>query len=156
MKIKKDVLVIYASIHKKNTEKIAKEIGKVLDAKVINIQDASKKDVMNADLIGFGSGVYIGRFHKKLISFVKNLTETKGKECFVFSTSGMKRNIFLNRSHIHFKNILKKKEFKVIGEFNCLGYDTYGPLKYIGGVNKGRPNEKDINNAKKFAENIVK
>ncbi len=148
-------LIIYASIHKGNTEKIAKEMGNALNAKVVGIQNLNEEDVVSADLIGFGSGVYIGKFHKRLIDFVKNIPETKGKKCFIFSTSGMKRNVILNRSHNHFKNILKDKGFYVLGDFNCLGHDTYGPLKYIGGVNKGRPNEKDINNAREFALNII-
>ncbi len=147
-------LIIYASIHKGNTEKIAKEVGNVLNAKVVGIQNLNEEDVMSADLVGFGSGVYLSKFHKRLIDFVKNLPEARSKKSFIFSTSGMKRNIILNRSHVHFKNILKKKGFEVVGEFNCLGYDTYGPLKCIGGVNKGRPNEKDIGNAREFAESI--
>jgi len=39
-----------------------------------------------------------------------------------------------------------------VGEFNCLGWDNVGPLKFIGGINKGRPNENDIKKAKEFAK----
>ena len=42
----------------------------------------------------------------------------------------------------------------VVGEFSCRGFDTVGPFKLIGGVNKGRPDERDLENAKKFARGI--
>ncbi len=46
-------------------------------------------------------------------------------------------------------NILKT--FEIIGEFSCLGLDTIGPLKLVGGINKGHPDEKDLDDARKFA-----
>jgi len=147
-------LVVYASIHHKNTEKIAKEIGGVLGAKIINFLDVTKEEIENADLVGFGSGVYLSKFHKGLVGLTKGLPKMDKKKVFLFSTSGMKRNIIFNRSHEHFKNILKKKNFEVVGEFNCLGYDTYSVLKYIGGVNRGRPNKKDLGEARSFALNL--
>ncbi len=155
-KQKKDTLIIYASIHKGNTEKIAERMGDVLGARAISIQNVKEGDVLSANLIGFGSGIYIGKFHKKLIDFVKKLPEVKGKKAFIFSTSGMKRNVAVNWSHNHFKGILEKKGYEVLGDFNCLGYDTYGPLKYVGGKNKGRPNEEDISSAKEFVRSVVK
>ena len=35
------------------------------------------------------------------------------------------------------------------------GHTNYFPLSLFGGVNKGRPNEEDINNAIKFLEETV-
>ncbi len=149
-------LIIYASFHHKNTEKIAKEIGNALGAKVVNFLNVTEEEIKKAELIGFGSGVYLSKFHKGLVKLTESLPKMEGKKAFLFSTSGMRRNMFLNRSHDHFKDILKEKGFEIVGEFNCLGYDTYGPLKYIGGVNKGRPSQKDLEEAKLFARNLVK
>ncbi len=126
---KRKVLIIYASIHKGNTKRIAERMGSVLGARVVSFQDAKKEDIENADLIGFGSGVYLSKFHKGLINLVEALPEMGKKKAFLFSTSGMRRNIILNRSHEHFKKLLREKNFEVVGEFDCLGYDTYGPLK---------------------------
>jgi len=148
------ILIIYASIHKKNTEKIAQEMGNSLDAKVIPFFKVKKEEIEKYDLIGFGSGVYLAKFHKRMINLVKNLPQVKEKKAFIFSTSGIGENILLNRSHSHFRKLLKKKGFQVVGEFNCLGHDTFGPLKYIGGVNKGRPNEEDFRKAREFAEGL--
>ncbi len=148
-------VVIYASVHHKNTEKIAFSIASEIKARAFNFYEARKEDVENADLIGFGSGVYLTRFHKGLIQFVDKLTDGNNKKAFIFSTSGIGKNFLLNRSHMQFRNLLEKKGFKVIDEFYCLGFDTYGPLKYIGGINRGRPNRNDIENAKSFARSLI-
>jgi hypothetical protein len=37
------------------------------------------------------------------------------------------------------------------GEFSCLGFNTSGPLRFVGGKNKEHPNEEDLDNARKFA-----
>ena len=147
-------LIIYASIHHKNTEKIAETIASELQTKAIPFFEAKEEGLQKAKIIGFGSGVYYSKFHKGLIEFVEKLPDMKGKKAFVFSTAGIKKNVILNRSHIRFKKILKEKNFEIIGEFDCLGWDTNGLLEKIGGLNKGRPNEKDLKNAKNFAKKL--
>lgn len=147
-------LIIYASIHHGNTEKIAREMGSVLDARLVKFHDITQEDIEKADIIGFGSGIYFTKFHKRLINLVKGLPEMKRKKAFFFSTSGMKGNNLLNKSHDKFRKILEEKNFKILGDFNCPGYDTYGVLKFIGGIHKGRPNQKDLEEARKFAEFI--
>lgn len=149
-----DALIVYASIHHGNTEKIAREMGPVLDARAIKLSEVEQKDIEKADLVGFGSGVYFSNFHKGLIKLVEDLPEMEDKKAFLFSTSGMKANNVFNRAHDKFKKILKKKKFKVVGEFNCPGYDTYSVLKFVGGIHKNRPNHKDRERARKFAESI--
>jgi len=145
--------IIYASFHHKNTEKIAKAMADVLGTEAVNFIDADQQKIISADLVGFGSGVYFTKFHKGLLSFIKNLPESKGKKAFIFSTAGMKNPLF-NRGNYSARKILGKKGFKVIAEFECLGHDTNGPLKYIGGINKGRPNKDDIKKAEDFAKSL--
>ncbi len=147
------VVIIYASIHHKNTEKIAREINEELNGELIPFSETSEKDVVKADLVGFGSGIYMRKFHNGLIRFIKDLPEMNEKKCFLFSTAGSKSIIF-NRGHKLIKRILKNKNFKVVGEFDCLGYDSFGPLKFFGGVNKGRPNKSDLNDAREFAKKL--
>ena len=147
-------VIIYASLHHKNTEKIAKTMAAVLEAEAIDFVKADKERVVSADLVGFGSGIYFSKFHKGLLKFIEDLPDCKGKKAFIFSTAGMKANPLLNRGHKSTKKTLQKKNFQLVAEFECLGYDTNGPLKYFGGINKGRPNEKDIERAKTFAKNL--
>ncbi len=149
------VIIIYTSIHHGNTEKVAKAIASVLGARLFKSSEVKYKDIEKADLIGFGSGVYLSRFHKNLSDLIKDLPEMRNKKSFLFSTSGIRKNFILNRSHSNFRKILEDKGFKVIGEFDCRGWDTYGPLKLVGGINKGRPNKKDLKKAKKFARSVL-
>jgi flavodoxin len=44
--------------------------------------------------------------------------------------------------------------FSITGEFSCKGWDTVGPLKLFGGINKGRPNEDDLEEARVFARGL--
>ncbi|MFW5888712.1 MAG: flavodoxin, partial [Patescibacteria group bacterium] len=60
----------------------------------------------------------------------------------------------LNIAHGHFKKKLEKKGFRLVGEFNCLGYDTYSLLKAVGGINKNRPDSKDMDKAERFARTL--
>jgi len=46
---------------------------------------------------------------------------------------------------------LRHKGYKVLGDFNCRGFDTVGPLRFLGGLNRGRPNHGDLARAKLFA-----
>lgn len=147
-------IIIYASFHHKNTEKVARAMAVVLGAEAINFIEAGKEKVLAADLIGFGSGIYAARFYKGLISFIGGLPRVRNKKAFVFSTAGVKQNFLLNRGHRSAKKILEKKGFEIIGEFDCLGHDSYGLLKYIGGINKGRPSEQDLKRAENFAKNL--
>jgi flavodoxin len=147
-------LIIYASTHHGNTEGVAQEIGSVLNAKTVKFFEVSREDIEAADLIGLGSGIYFTNFHKGLLDLVKNLPEIKGKKVFLFSTSGMKGNNIFNRSHDKFKKALKDKDAEVVGEFNCPGYDTYSILKFIGGINRGRPDQKDVDRARRFAQSL--
>jgi len=46
--------ILYVSIHHGNTEKIAREIARVLDAELLNVGKANEETIKNNDLIGFG------------------------------------------------------------------------------------------------------
>lgn len=145
-------LIIYKSIHHQNTQKIAQVLAKELEAKILDVSQAKKEDLEDFDLVGFGSGIYMWRHHKQLLDFVDRLPVFNGKKAFIFSTSGMK--FFTQRFHRPLKEKLSNKGFKIVGDFNCPGWDTFGPLKIFGGVNKGRPNEKDFQLAREFAKKI--
>lgn len=54
------------------------------------------------------------------------------------------------------KEIAAGKNCTILGVYGCKGYDTYGPLKLIGGINKENPTADEINEAIKFFENILR
>ena len=144
-------LVIYNSVHHGNTEKIAKAMVDVLEAKLVKPQEVNVDTIVDYDLIGFGSGIYVGKHHKSILNLVDRIPFQKNKKSFIFSTSGMKEGGIFNRFNKPLKEKLSEKGFRIIGEFSCPGYDTYGPFRIIGGVNKGRPNDQDLKKAEDFA-----
>ncbi|OAA88795.1 flavodoxin family protein [Clostridium coskatii] len=143
-------LVVYESIHHSNTEKIGKIIAECLNADLVKADDINTNTLNDYDLIGFGSGIYYGKFHKNIVELIDKLSTLSGKKAFIFSTSGQGKNKYNNL----IEQKLKEKGFEVVGSFACKGYDTFGPFKIFGGIAKGRPNNEDLQNAKEFAQNL--
>jgi flavodoxin len=146
-------LIVYISVHHNNTEKIARVFANILESDIKNLKQIDSNSLSAYDLIGFGSGIYFFKHHKSLLEFVNRLPQSNNKKAFIFSTSGITRIKILIR-HGPLKTILRSKGFEITGEFNCAGFDTVGPLRIIGGINKGRPNEKDLKEAEVFAKNL--
>jgi flavodoxin len=71
-------LIVYASVHHQNTEKVAKVMAEELGADLVPIGQAQPSTLTAYDLIGFGSGVYGKKFHKTLIQFVEALPAVTG------------------------------------------------------------------------------
>jgi flavodoxin len=149
------LLAIYNSVHHGNTEKIAKAMMDVLEAKLVKPQEVDVNTVVEYDLVGFGSGIYAGKHHKSILKLVDRIPFQKNKKSFIFSTSGMKEGGIFNRFNKPLKEKLSEKGFRIIGEFSCRGYDTFGPFKIIGGIRKDRPNKKDIEQARNFAQSLL-
>ena len=146
-------LIICISIHHGNTKKIAKVMADILSADILEPVDVDTNNLEEYDLIGFGSGIYFGRHHKSLLNLIDRLPHLKDRKAFIFSASGIKNIRFIN----NYDRVLRKKlskKINIIGEFSCRGFDTYGPFKYIGGISKGMPNEKDLENAGNFARGL--
>ncbi|MDD1671447.1 MAG: flavodoxin family protein [Methanomicrobiales archaeon] len=143
-------LIIYTSIHHQNTEKVAKVMAEELGADLVPVAQASSRPLAMYDLVGFGSGIYFWKHHKTLLQFVETLPAVTGKKAFIFSTSG-EGGI---EEHAALKERLATRGFSIIGEFSCKGWDTFGPMKLFGGINKGRPNEEDLAGARAFARGL--
>jgi flavodoxin len=143
-------LIIYTSVHHQNTEKVAKVIAEELAADLVPVDQAQSRPLAEYDLIGFGSGIYFMKHHKTLLQFVETLLAVTGRRAFIFSTSG-EGGI---GKHAALKEKLVYREFSIEGEFSCKGWDTFGPMKLIGGINKGRPNAEDLEKARVFARGL--
>jgi len=144
-------LIIYKSIHLGSTKIIADTLGKIMDADVI---DASKFDINNFDnyeLVGFGSGIYDDSFHKSIFNIIEKVANLENKNVFLFSTAG----VIYDKSHREIRGKLTSKNANIIDEFYCKGHNKNSFLKYIGGMNKGRPNSNDLKNAEQFASGVI-
>ena len=145
-------LIVYTSVHHKNTEKVAKVMAEELEADLVPTMEAQPGMLAAYDLVGFGSGIYFMKHHKTLLRFVETLPPMAQKRAFVFSTSGDGKI----KHHDSLKKKLVNRGFSVMDEFSCKGWDTVGPLKLFGGINKGRPDERDLAGARAFAQGLKK
>ena len=51
---------------------------------------------------------------------------------------------------------ISERRKRIVGEFSCKGFDTFGPFKLIGGISKGHPDKNDLDNAKAFFKELEK
>jgi flavodoxin len=147
-------LIIYISVHHGNTEKVAKVMADILDADLLQVKQADANMLGQYDLIGFGSGIYFGKHHESLLAFVDKLPLLRNKKAFIFSTSGLRKIWFIHNFDKPLKEKLQRKGFDIIGEFSCRGFDTSRAAMIIGGINKDRPDARDLQQAEDFAKGL--
>lgn len=150
----KSLIVLY-SYHHNNTRKAAVAIADVIGAAIKNPMETNGNELKEYNLIGFGSGIDSGKHYRELLDFADQLSPVDGKRCFIFSTSAIQGNKKTAKDHALLRETLQSKGYKVVGEFSCKGFNTNSFLKYFGGMNKGRPNDEDIKNARKFASKLM-
>ena len=149
----KSLLIIF-SYHHNNTEKIAKVFSKVLDAQIKTPQQINPKELQEYDLIGFGSGIDSDKHYQVLLDFADKLPHLADKNAIIFSTSGITGEEKRAKDHSALREKLQSKGCRIIGEFQCRGFNTNSFLRFFGGMNKGRPNAEDLQRAEKFAQNL--
>ncbi len=152
-------LVVVFSYHHGNTKKVADVIGKVLSAPVKTPREVTSEEMKDADLIGIGSGIYSATFHTSMFDLVDRLPPSPGKKAFLFLTYGapafVANRAFIEKNHRRIREKVQAKGFMVIGEFVCAGWTTYVFLKYVGGLNRGRPDAGDLKHAEAFARDVL-
>jgi len=154
----KSLIVVY-SYHHNNTQKVAQAMAKVLDAEVKSPQETVPDELVQYDLVGFGSGIDSGKHYKEILDFADNLPRVSNKKAFVFSTSGMPIGVsgqqrleeYTSKCHTTLKDILQSKGYTIVDEFSCAGFNTNKFLWRFGGLNKGRPDAEDLKHAEEFA-----
>ncbi len=153
-------LLILVSYHHKNTEKIAKAMAKALKADIRKPSEIDPSSLKDYDLVGFGSGVYSAQHHPSTISLAEKLPRSQGNKAFLFTTTGAPKiavnDEFIANNHKKLRDVLESKGYVVVGEFSCRGWNTNHFLKYFGGLNRGHPNEEDLNDAERFAHALVR
>lgn len=149
----KYLLILY-SYHHQNTLKIAKVFAKVLDAQIRAPQEIESDELQEFDVVGFGSGIYSAKHHEYLLELADRLPLVRDKKAFLFSTAGITGESKKTKDHATIREKLESKGYTIIDEFQCKGFNTNSFLKLFGGMNKGRPNAKDLKNAEYFAVNL--
>lgn len=147
-------VIVCASVSHGNTARIAEAIGQELDAVIVAPEKVDPKDLAAATLVGFGSGIFNLDFHPTLRRLVAALPQTNHRRAFVFATSGFPEPPY-RRYFRRMSTTLERKGFEVVGTFDCRGFDTWLPLRLIGGHHRGRPGAADLEAARVFARGLA-
>ena len=145
-------VILFHSVHHGNSKRIAEVFAKILGSEIVDIQKPFFLNIQDYDLIGLGSGIYFSKHSQHLLNCVQKWRTVTPKKAFIFSTRGAGSYI---KHHRALRNILQDKGFQIIDEFSCKGFDSVGPLKLFGGINRGRPDEKDLRRAEYFAIKLL-
>jgi flavodoxin len=129
---------------------VAEAIAGTLDAKLATPAEVDVNALGEYDLIGFGSGIYYGRYHGNVLALIDRLP-SMNKKAFLFYTCGAERGERYTRE---ISDRLKKKGFTIVGKFSCPGWDTIPAVAWMGGIKKGRPNKADLEKARDFAKGL--
>lgn len=145
--------MVCVSVSHGNTAAVARAIGAVLEAEVCEPENVHPRALASFDAVGFGSGIFAMSHHPRLRQFVEGLPDVDGTRAFVFTTSGL--GYAQSRPWQRpLESVLRAKGYDVVGSFACRGYDTWLPLRLLGGINKGHPDAADLTHAHEFAERI--
>ena len=143
-------VIIYASTHHGNTKKLVEAIAEKHDIVQIDATKQQHADLTGYDLIGFASGIDFGKFYASVDQFLKkNLPENK--RIFFLYTCAKVSSRFTESIRAE----AVKKGSVILGEYGCRGYNTYGPWKVIGGMNKKHPTEDERKGAVRFFETLI-
>ena len=122
-----------------NTEKLANAISEAINVEAKTIDTPLNEDV---DILFLGSSVYKAGLDNKVKEFIKNINVNVGK-VVNFSTAAIIESTY--------KQVQKEVEDKGFvmdsNEFHCRGSFKL--------VHRGHPDDKDLEDVKKFAKNIV-
>ena len=141
--------ICYYSRHHGNTRKVLEAMAREGEMDLIDVTTRQMVQMEEYDCIGFASGVYFGRVHDGVLAFARQYLP-QGKPVFFVCTYGGAKGTSLKALF----EIAKEKDCPVLGEFSCRGYDTFGPFKLVGGIAKGRPDARDLENACSFYREI--
>lgn len=142
--------IVYVSTHHGNTKKLAKAIAAAHEVQLIDGTEVTAPELSEYDCIGFASGIAYSKFYPQMLKLMETSLPEKKKVFFLF-TCGTVRKGYTNAA----AKIAESKDCEILGEYGCLGFDTFGPFKLIGGLAKGHPDENEIAGAVRFFEETV-
>ncbi|MGN1069202.1 MAG: flavodoxin family protein [Candidatus Fimadaptatus sp.] len=142
--------IVYYSRHHENTLRLIKALADGRGVELIDAAQQQPLDLSGYDLIGFASGIYYSRFHKSVVQAAEGLRS--GQSVFFIYTCGNRRDGYTGAM----RAAATQRGAVIRGEYGCLGFNTFGPFKLIGGMAKGHPDQQDIAGALEFFDSICK
>lgn len=145
------ILMVVESKSCGNTRKIVDKMASVTDMTIVDTKTAVNTDFKKYDIVGFGSGIYMGKHDKRILDLANSLDD-ESLYTFVVSTSGGSDFDDNNKA---LTDILVSKNKTVLGTFSCKARDRFFVLKLVGGINKNLPAQSDYKNAERFIKDIT-
>ena len=158
-----------------NTEKVANSMKDGLtdyDVDLTPANDVDPTTLSSYDIVFLGSGVYASRIDNSILTMIKKaVPELPAKFVYFCTHASLK---LYQEPFKRITDVIKKHNCDIIAEFDCVGENLGIPLetqlamlerlpedqreeaKKDREKIKGRPNEKDLENAKNFAISLVK
>ncbi len=143
-------VIIYVSTHHGNTAKLVDAIAAKHQVDTINIVEERDADISGYDCIGIASGIVFSKYYPQILEFLKNKLPDNRKVFFIHTAGSPREN-----QNASAKEITDAHNCECLGTYYCKGFDTYGPFKIIGGINKKHPDEKDLSGAVEFVKGII-
>lgn len=142
--------IVYVSPHHGNTKKLLDAIASAFpEVTLIDAANTPEPDLSGYDAVGFASGIYYSKLHKS-VQRVAQERLPQGKPVFFLYTCGMRREGYTKVV----ADAAAQHGARVLGEYGCLGYNTFGPLRLIGGMGKGHPDKAEIDGAVDFYRSV--
>lgn len=141
--------IIYYSKHHGNTKKLLDAIAAENEVDLIDVTAEKDGDLSGYDRIGIASGIYYSSFAKQILEYASEKLP-EGKDIFLINTCGSPRKNYFDA----IRSIVQAKRCNEIGAYECLGFDTFGPFKLIGGIAKGHPTGDEIKGAVEFYKSL--
>ncbi len=147
-------VIVYESLHHGNTKRVAGAMAGACGADLVHLGEGKTPDLQAYDLVGLGSGIYHSRHHPDLIAFAAKARCADGARAFLFSTAGVP--VLSGLSHRPLRAALEARGMPIVGELCLPGYDTYAIFGLVGGINRGRPGERELERAREFARSMAR
>ena len=142
--------IVYYSQHHGNSKQLIDAIAAKHEITMIDATQQPNPNLSGFDLIGFASGIYYSKFHKSVLKIAETNLPAGSKVFFLY-TYGAKKDGYTKA----ITEAVSKKNARILGEYGCFGFNTFGPFKLIGGIAKGHPDTHDLNGAAAFYESLL-
>lgn len=141
--------ICYYSRHHGNTRSVLEAMAQEGETALIDVTARQAVRLEEYDCVGFASGIYGFEMHKTVVEYARQYLPQGKPVFFVYTYGGAK-----GTGAKALAELAREKDCPVLGEFSCKGYDTFGPFKLVGGIAKGHPDGRDLENARQFYRNI--
>ena len=100
-------------------------------------------------LIGVATGIYYSEIDKDMARVLTNVLQPQDKVFGLMTYGG--KNKWYGKD---IDGICRMRQAIFMGVYGCPGFDTWGPFKLTGGVQKGHPTAEEIKGAVDFFDKI--